>query len=80
MEVTQLQAPVKLEQSNPVALSIDVNIRTSTQTVVPAIPRTTVVDPPIPGAVMNINVSDMADKVENKNVSALVSAISNLQD
>ena len=80
MEVTQLQAPMKLEQSNPVALSIDVNIRTSTQTVVPAIPRTTVVDPPIPGAVMNINVSDMADKVENNNVSALVSAISNLQD
>merc|ERR1711888_112450 len=79
MEVTQLQAPMKLERSDPITLNVNVNICTPTQTVVPAVSSTTVVDPPIPGAVMNVNISDMADNEKNEKVSALVSAVGNLQ-
>merc|ERR1711888_351775 len=74
MEVTQLQAPMKLERSDPVTLNINVNICTPTQTVVPAASCTAVVEPPIPGAVMNVNISDMANNEKNEKVPALQEA------
>merc|ERR1712082_28889 len=78
-EIIQLQAPLKPEQSGPVTLNVNVNFCTPTQTVVPAVSHTTIVDPLTHGAVKNIDISDMIENIEDKQASALVSAINTLQ-
>ena len=80
MEVTKLQAPMKPEQPGPITMNVNVNLCTPTQTVVPAISHTAVVDPSIHGAVTNINISDITGNVDDQKASVLMSAISNLQN
>ena len=56
-EIIPLQAPLKPEQSSPVTLNVNINFCTPTQTVVPAVSHTTIVDPLTHGEVKNIDIS-----------------------